>query len=163
MTDRYFVVIVDRNQYDLKEDEEYDLFEKWRNKEELPNGVWVQEWLVPDGEEWNTHPCYDLNYLIENDCHCIHPSEMDKPYLLKTQEYWAWVTNELTTVAEAIRPLIRQATTTLQPVREILDEHDERFHSDMPTSYEIADLVAFYAELAEEAMHSTAEFDGKDV
>jgi hypothetical protein len=166
MTERHLAIIIEPAdfQYDTHEDlsNVYDLYALHHEGKDLPDGVWIEEWLVPDGMN-PLHSFYagghdNCNHQYDVlDWNELESCEMGHASMKWTKEEWAHYANELKMIAETIKPLLRRGMDLAQVVRERIDENDDLFDKEMDTSWGDYEFYKFYAGLASDAVERGEE------
>lgn len=127
MTNTYKVIIIDPSEYTLEEgDNQYDLYALWE-KGELPHGVWYEEWTVPDGQEWDSHPSLATHHLCKHNCYLVDWEELQEPWNVKPKKWWTAKRDLLHAIKVAQSKLDNLATIHMNEVVEVLGLEHENF------------------------------------
>lgn len=123
MTDNYKVIIIDAPEYSGSLDE-YELFQMWVEGGTLPDGTWMEDWVVPDGHPWDSHPAHQSHHLCKHSCYLIEWSEIGELWNLKCLKWWKDKEFLLHSIEEAQVKLEILAERHINEVIEVLGMDD---------------------------------------
>lgn len=127
MTNTYKVIIIDPSEYTLSHgNNQYDLYKLWETGT-LPHGVWYEEWTVPDGMEWDSHPSLATHHLCLHNCYLVDWAELQEPWNVKTKKWWKDKEFLLHSIEEAQAKLELLAEKHMDEVVEVLGIDAEDF------------------------------------
>lgn len=110
---------------------EYDLYKHYENGTELPDGVWVETWLVEDDAGWKSHDLYEQHGLVSEDCYLIDWNEIGKPHMIKTGLWWKEKIETMEALYEMMKSVYPVANKIIDKVVEILDPDRESLNEEM--------------------------------
>lgn len=122
MTNTYKVIIIDSSEYSGDNDQ-YALYKEWENGT-LPHGVWLEEWIVPNGEPWDSHPAFQAHFLCKHNCYLVEWSELDELCNIKVKKWWMDKEFLLHSIEEAQVKLEALAEKHMDEVVEVLGLED---------------------------------------
>ncbi len=173
MADRYHVIIVSEpfsmEDYKKKGKNEYDLYEIWEStdpNQQLPSGVWFEEWYVPEGESWDSHPRHNMNELVDHEIFLIDWEEIGASHMIKDDKWWKEKIEMMGAAKEAMMATYPVAERIIDEVQSILDPENESIHEAMqgesywPDHYTLGHWI-WTAEKATEGVSTKTE-ESKD-
>lgn len=110
---------------------EYELYEMVEDGLELPFGVSLEVWYVPDGKQWHEHPSYHAHSLVKTDCFLIDWNEVDKPYMIKDEAWWKEKIATMDALYKMMSSVYPVADKIIEEVVEILDPDRESLNEAM--------------------------------
>ena len=122
MTDNYKVIIIDPSEH-LGHNDQYEMHQLWELGE-LPDGVWMEDWIVPDGHPWDSHPAWQAHFLCQHKTYLVDWSEIEEPWNLKSLKWWKDKEFLLHSIEEAQVKLKILAEKHIDEVVEVLGMDD---------------------------------------
>ncbi len=167
MADRYLVLIVEPTQFCMselteQEKDQYTLYESYQKGEELPDGVWVEMWYVPDGEDWDSGPQANAHQLCNHQTYLIEWDEIGRPEDKKETDWWVDRQLRLEMLHKIMEAAWKDANSLLEDdVIPLLDPDTELLTEEMvgDESWRDYDTVQFYAGLIAEKMKEAEKSD----
>ena len=131
MTDRYLVLVVDENEYDKGDTCEYELYSLHEDGKDLPFGVWLEEWYVPDGEEWKSHHGYEHHHTVHHKCYLLDWNEIGRPWGIKDDAWWKEKVETMQAMYQMMKSVYPVANKIIDTVVDILDPDRESLNEEM--------------------------------